>query len=497
MPWPAKSRTTESPAPSTYCWPAARTPPGRLPGRARSIARYSASRVTTTSRCRRGSTWPTGTVTATSPWNPSTTAPRSSDTSAPSGSGIPSGMPCTTSSFTEMQMLAGNPRYPKNDGVPPRARRYRSAIAFNCVPVTPGRTARTTSRRASAASTPARRICSISTGVFKMTIAVRVAIAFRTGLCIGLPRARPRLDDLDQLAVHALNVAVAHRLKQPAATVEVDQRLRFSMIDFQTPPHRFVPVVFPLKQLAAVDVTPTRDPGRAQLRVIDVRGRPAHPPACQAADNHIIGDVKVQYQIDMASSRPQHPVQSASLSQGARKSVQHKAALCIRLVEPLVDDTDHHVVWDQLAPIHVQCGFLPKLGLRRHRRAQYIAGTDLWDAFALLEQLRLGPLARAWRPEKDKVHLPHESFIVAHQDVRFDLLHGLQGHAHHDQQRRAGQREVEDAAAAGHVGRHNRDARQHERANHRQPVYNTGQVLSGRPPGPDAGDEPPVLLNIL
>src|SRR2546425_2512413 len=349
MPWPAKSRTTESPAPSTYCWTAAPTSPSRLPGRARSIARYSASRVTTTSRCRRGSTWPTGTVTATSPWNPSTTAPRSSDTSAPSGSGIPSGMPCTTSSFTEMQMLAGNPRYPKNDGLPPRARMYRSAIAFNWVPVTPGRTARTTSRRASAASTPARRICSISAGVFKMTIAVRVVIAFRAGLCILLPRTRPRLDDLDQLAVHALNVAVAHRLKQPAATVEVHQRLGFSMIHLEAPPHRLFPVVFPLKQLAAVDVTPTREPGRARRHVIDVRGRPAHPPACQAADNHIIGDVKVQYQIDMASSRPQHPVQCASLSQGARKSVQHKAALCIRLVEPLVDDTVHHVVWVHLA----------------------------------------------------------------------------------------------------------------------------------------------------
>src|SRR5437773_2352586 len=36
-------------------------------------------------------------------------------------------MPCTTSSFTEMQMLAGNPRYPKNDGIPPCARIYRSA----------------------------------------------------------------------------------------------------------------------------------------------------------------------------------------------------------------------------------------------------------------------------------------------------------------------------------------------------------------------------------
>ena len=31
-----------------------------------------------------------------------------------------------------MQMLAGNPRYPKNDGIPPCARIYRSAIVFNC-----------------------------------------------------------------------------------------------------------------------------------------------------------------------------------------------------------------------------------------------------------------------------------------------------------------------------------------------------------------------------
>src|SRR5437867_8878141 len=181
-------------------------------------------------------------------------------------------MPCTTSSFTEMQMLAGNPRYPKNDGIPPCARMYRSAIVFNCVPVTPGRTARTTSRKASAASAPARRICWISAGAFKIIIAVRVAMAFRAGSRMPLPRAGACLQDLHQPAAHALDVTVAHGLKQSAAPVELHQRFGLPMIHLKTPPHRLLLVILPLVQRAAVDVAPARAPGRARFHMVDVGG---------------------------------------------------------------------------------------------------------------------------------------------------------------------------------------------------------------------------------
>jgi hypothetical protein len=58
-----------------------------------------------------GSTSPTPTVIAESPCQPSTIAPQSMDNTSPSRSTLSRrGMPCTTSSFTEVQMCAGKPR---------------------------------------------------------------------------------------------------------------------------------------------------------------------------------------------------------------------------------------------------------------------------------------------------------------------------------------------------------------------------------------------------
>ena len=53
---------------------------------------------------------PTNAVKAASPCQPSTIAPASMEMMSPSLSTVfSSGMPCTTTSFTEVQMVAGNP----------------------------------------------------------------------------------------------------------------------------------------------------------------------------------------------------------------------------------------------------------------------------------------------------------------------------------------------------------------------------------------------------
>ena len=41
---------------------------------------------------------------------------------------------------------------------------------------------------------------------------------------------------------------------------------------------------------------------------------------------------------------------------------------------------------------------------RRHRGAQHLAGRELDDAVLVNQPLRLGPLARARRPQKDQSH---------------------------------------------------------------------------------------------
>ena len=79
----------------------------RRPARISAIAFSSDSRVTSTSRRRSGDTSPTVTVSAESPCNPSSDTPKSMLTTSQAWMVRGPGIPCTISSFTEMQITAG------------------------------------------------------------------------------------------------------------------------------------------------------------------------------------------------------------------------------------------------------------------------------------------------------------------------------------------------------------------------------------------------------
>jgi hypothetical protein len=86
-----------------------------------------AERAAATSRAAGSGTAPTVKVRAASPCQPSTMAPASMDTSAPSRTRrVAEGMPCTTSASIETQIECRKaplaPGTPMNDGVPPAAR---------------------------------------------------------------------------------------------------------------------------------------------------------------------------------------------------------------------------------------------------------------------------------------------------------------------------------------------------------------------------------------
>jgi len=69
---------------------------------------HSAPSVTSISRRTSSGTSPIATVIAASPCQPSTIAPQSIEITSPSTSSRGPGMPCTTSSLTDAQMVAGN-----------------------------------------------------------------------------------------------------------------------------------------------------------------------------------------------------------------------------------------------------------------------------------------------------------------------------------------------------------------------------------------------------
>src|SRR5437870_2828666 len=64
-------------------------------------------------------------------------APKSRERVSPSTSLRVPGIPCTTSSFTDAQIEAGKPRYPRNDGVGPSSLIRFSATASRSAVVVP------------------------------------------------------------------------------------------------------------------------------------------------------------------------------------------------------------------------------------------------------------------------------------------------------------------------------------------------------------------------
>ena len=100
-----------------------------------SVTRESLSRSATVSG-REGSG--TTIVKAESPLKPSTCAPLSIDTMSPGSITRGPGMPCTTSEFTEAQIVLRYPGTSMKFGSPPAPRMTASAIASSSPVVTPG-----------------------------------------------------------------------------------------------------------------------------------------------------------------------------------------------------------------------------------------------------------------------------------------------------------------------------------------------------------------------
>ena len=98
-------------------------------------------------------------------------------------------------------------------------------------------------------------------------------------------------------------------------------------------------------------------------------------------------------------------VERLGLRHRARKTVEDETVLHIGLVEAVGDDPDHDLVRHQAAAGHDVLGLEADRGLRRHRRAQHFAGRELNDAVSVNQPLRLRPLARARRPQKNQSHL--------------------------------------------------------------------------------------------
>ena len=175
---------------------------------------------------------------------------------------------------------------------------------------------------------------------------------------------------------------------------------------------------------------------------------------------------------------------------------------------PIID-----VVGDQRALVHVA------LGLATERRPAATASRSMSPVddlgHAPLARRARGPgcpcrrpgargttsrtpqLLRAKRARSATSDRLQEALVVAHEQVRFHLAHGVERHADHDQQ--AGAAEVER-----HVEPADQDVGQHARSTARKSAPGSVMRVSTRSmysavflPGPDARDEAAVLLHVV
>ena len=132
---------------------------------------------------------------AASPCQPSTIAPASMEMMSPSlRTVLSSGMPWTTTSLAEVQMVAGNPPYPRKFDLAPWSAMTLRATSSRSLVVAPGTAASRVAAWIAATTSPASRIFAICSGVLISTMRLAFHLCHvRYGSCAAsCSTVRPR-----------------------------------------------------------------------------------------------------------------------------------------------------------------------------------------------------------------------------------------------------------------------------------------------------------------
>src|SRR5690606_25324198 len=263
----------------------------------------SALRVTSIKRAASSVTFPTGIVMAESPYQPSTTTPKSMLQTSPSRrTRLRDGMPWTISSLTEMQITPGKGtfppwEYPLNAGFAPYFSMSDSASSSSSPVLTPGRAAAATSRRIRPTMRPAARIFSISAALFRIT-PIGSALQGRADARVDLVRAAHAVD-LDELA--QLPVVLLH-----------------------------------LGNLGAEHLEPL--------------------------DQDLLGNLEADHLVDLQAHPSERLLERLRLGKRPREAVEERALPHVAGAEPLLDQPDHQIVGNQPPLAHEGLRLLAQLG---------------------------------------------------------------------------------------------------------------------------------------
>src|SRR5712672_1386818 len=202
---------------------------------------------------------------------------------------------------------------------------------------------------------------------------------------------------------------------------------------------------------------------RALINIVNLAAHLAHPPAGDSPQQQLRINHKVHHQRRLVPILPKQNCQILRLRYGSRKAVKNKTVRAIRLLDAMRHHLEHQRIGNQFAVLH------ERVGLDTQRRAlgdilaEHVTGRKMWHTVIPGQLFRLRTFSRARRPEKNHsavqlLHglavrrrsagldrlppaaqpaLPRKPFVIPHDQLSFELLHSVHGHADHDQQRRA------------------------------------------------------------
>src|SRR3954449_5998774 len=300
------------------------------------------------------------------------------------------GMPCTISELIDVQMHAGNPRYPLNDGIAPSPRMDSSATASRSAVVMPGVTAAFSFSRVRPTTSPASRISAISSSVL---IWIKVA---------SLPERAKRGESPLRHVIHGTHRVDAH--EHTSLRVVAHQRRRLFVVDLEPVTDRLRLVVVTLEQLATADVTHTLRRWRVEVQMPDVSAAAAGTPSGQPPDHLVVVDHELQDDVERCAAVEQQVVERLRLRDVAGEAVEQEALAGVVLLEPGDDHPDRDLVGHEIAGVHELLGLLAELRALADVRAEDVTGRDLRDPEVGGDELGLRPLSRSGGPDEDQTH---------------------------------------------------------------------------------------------
>ena len=185
------------------------------------------------------------------------------------------------------------------------------------------------------------------------------------------------IQSLDDLAKDGLDIAHTKDGGDDAPlVVVVDQRLGLGVIGVQSLLDCGFGVICPLLEVCAACIALSFDLGLIELHMV---GRPAlaHPPPGDALDELRIGNVNVQYHIDLLAQSRQDLIQSLCLGHGPGEAIQHPSSLYIILGQAILDDINEKSIGNELPCIHELLGLNTEGCSAANILSQYISCGDV------------------------------------------------------------------------------------------------------------------------